>query len=64
LSDRGAKENFQAVEPTTVLDKLTHLPITEWNMKVEAAVKEKDARIAELERRLAALEQLLKAQTK
>lgn len=33
------------------------------NQKVETAVKDKDARIAELERRLAALERLLKAST-
>lgn len=34
------------------------------NQKVEAAVKEKDVRIAELERRLAALEQLVNGSTK
>ena len=33
------------------------------NQKVETAVKDKDARIAELERRLAALERVLKAST-
>jgi hypothetical protein len=34
------------------------------NQKLEAAVKEKDARIADLERRLAALEQLVKTMTR
>jgi hypothetical protein len=34
------------------------------NQKLEAAVKQKDVRIAELERRLAALEQLVNGSTK
>jgi len=32
-SDRNAKENFQAVNPREVLDKVAALPISEWNFK-------------------------------
>jgi trimeric autotransporter adhesin len=32
-SDRNAKENFQPVSPTEVLDKVVALPITTWNYK-------------------------------
>jgi hypothetical protein len=32
-SDRNAKENFQPVNPQTVLDKVAALPISQWNFK-------------------------------
>ena len=32
-SDRNAKENFEAVSPAQVLDKVTALPITRWTFK-------------------------------
>ena len=102
LSDRNRKENFDAVDPQTVLEKVAGLPIARWNYRDDpgtthlgpvaqdfhaafglgaddkriatmdasgvalAAVqglnqkmKEKDARIAELEHRLEKLERLL-----
>ncbi len=34
-SDRNAKENFQAVDPQAVLEKVAQLPITTWKYKVE-----------------------------
>ena len=33
ISDRKAKENFQAVSPLSVLEKVVGLPITRWNFK-------------------------------
>jgi hypothetical protein len=33
VSDRNAKEDFMALNPQTVLDKVARLPITEWNYK-------------------------------
>src|SRR5262249_19743674 len=35
-SDRNLKENFQAVNPRDVLDKVATLPITRWNYKSDA----------------------------
>jgi hypothetical protein len=35
-SDRNAKENFVAVNPQKVLDKVAALPITEWNYKTDS----------------------------
>ena len=35
-SDRNAKQDFAAVNPRTVLEKVSALPITEWKYKVEA----------------------------
>jgi hypothetical protein len=35
-SDRNAKEAFTAINPRTVLEKVTALPITEWKYKAEA----------------------------
>jgi len=34
-SDRNAKENFATVNPREVLDKVTALPVTEWNYKTD-----------------------------
>ncbi len=34
-SDRNAKENFQPVDPQTVLEQVAQLPITTWNYKAE-----------------------------
>jgi len=100
VSDRAVKENFRAVDPEAVLDKLASLSITEWNLVSQdpairhlgpmaqdfhaafglgeddhyisssdadgvalvaiqglyRLLRERDARIAELEERLAALE--------
>ena len=36
LSDRNAKENFQAVDPQAVLAKVAALPVTTWNYKTQA----------------------------
>ena len=36
-SDRKAKENFTAINPTEVLAKVAALPISEWNFKTEPA---------------------------
>ena len=36
-SDRNLKENFAAVSPREVLDKVTALPISRWNFKGDAA---------------------------
>ena len=33
LSDRNAKENFSAINPRTVLEQVSQLPITTWNYK-------------------------------
>jgi len=35
-SDRNAKEAFTAINPRTVLEKVSALPITEWKYKAEA----------------------------
>jgi hypothetical protein len=35
-SDRNSKEDFAAINPRTVLEKVSALPITEWQYKVEA----------------------------
>jgi hypothetical protein len=35
-SDRNTKEAFTAINPRTVLEKVTALPITEWEYKAEA----------------------------
>ncbi len=35
LSDRNMKENFERVDPQSVLDKLSQLPVTEWNLKTQ-----------------------------
>ncbi len=35
-SDRNGKENFAAINPRAVLEKVSALPITEWKYKVEA----------------------------
>lgn len=35
-SDRNAKENFQPVDPRTVLDKVAALPVSEWNYKADS----------------------------
>src|SRR5208337_3527564 len=35
-SDRNAKEDFAAINPRTVLEKVSALPITQWKYKVEA----------------------------
>ena len=35
-SDRNSKEDFAAINPRTVLEKVSALPITEWKYKVEA----------------------------
>jgi hypothetical protein len=33
ISDRNAKENFAAISPAQVLEKVNSLPITQWNFK-------------------------------
>ncbi|MGH7950451.1 MAG: tail fiber domain-containing protein [Limisphaerales bacterium] len=38
-SDRNAKEDFESVNPETVLAKVSSLPITEWNYKTDAATQ-------------------------
>ncbi len=35
-SDRNSKEAFSAINPRTVLEKVSALPVTEWKYKVEA----------------------------
>ena len=37
LSDRNAKENFEAVNPQEVLDKVAALPLSRWNYKTQPA---------------------------
>ena len=32
MSDRNVKENFKAVDPRAVLEKVSRLPVTEWNL--------------------------------
>jgi alpha-tubulin suppressor-like RCC1 family protein len=36
-SDRNAKENFRPVSPSSVLDKVVSLPISQWNFKADAS---------------------------
>ena len=36
-SDRNAKENFKSVSAAQLLDKVTRLPITQWNYKEESS---------------------------
>ena len=36
-SDRSQKENFKPVDPRAVLDKVTALPLSEWNYKSDTA---------------------------
>ncbi|HUD47222.1 MAG TPA: tail fiber domain-containing protein [Candidatus Baltobacteraceae bacterium] len=38
-SDRNAKENFTALDATTVLAKVVAMPVTQWNYKEDAAKK-------------------------
>jgi hypothetical protein len=35
-SDRNAKENFAAISPLEILDKVVSLPLTKWNFKTES----------------------------
>jgi hypothetical protein len=35
LSDRNAKDNFKAITPRQMLDKVAELPITQWSYKTE-----------------------------
>ncbi len=32
MSDRNVKENFKPVDPRSVLEKVSRLPVTEWNL--------------------------------
>ena len=32
MSDRNVKENFKPVDPRVVLEKVSRLPVTEWNL--------------------------------
>jgi autotransporter adhesin len=111
ISDRNMKENFIPVDSRTMLEKVVHMPVTEWNLitqdpairhvgpmaqdfkaafglgtderyigtsdadgvafaaiqglnqKLESEVKEKDAKIGELEKRLDALETIIRHPT-
>jgi hypothetical protein len=36
ISDRNRKENFDAVDPQTVLEAVRHLPISTWNYTFES----------------------------
>lgn len=38
-SDRDAKENFKPVDARAVLDKVTALPLSEWNFKTETVTR-------------------------
>jgi hypothetical protein len=38
-SDRNAKQDFAAVNPREVLDRVTALPITEWTYKMDAGTR-------------------------
>ena len=38
VSDRGAKENFETVNPEMVLERVAQLPITTWNYKSQDAM--------------------------
>jgi len=38
-SDRNSKENFQPVDPRTVLDKVAALPISRWNYKSDQSTE-------------------------
>jgi len=35
VSDRGAKENFEEVDPQSILDQVASIPITTWNYKTQ-----------------------------
>ena len=37
MSDRNTKENFEAVYPREVLDKVAALPVSRWNYKTQPA---------------------------
>ncbi len=39
VSDRNAKENFVSVNPVQVLDKVTSMPVTEWNYKTDTGTR-------------------------
>ena len=39
MSDRNAKQDFAAVSPSQILDKVTQLPLSEWSYKVDAATR-------------------------
>jgi hypothetical protein len=38
-SDRNAKSGFAPIAPAAILEKVTQLPITEWNYKVDMATR-------------------------
>ncbi|MGA2246261.1 MAG: tail fiber domain-containing protein [Verrucomicrobiota bacterium] len=38
-SDRNAKQDFAPVSPAQILDKVAHLPLSEWSYKVDAATR-------------------------
>ncbi|HXZ90635.1 MAG TPA: tail fiber domain-containing protein [Candidatus Dormibacteraeota bacterium] len=38
ISDRNLKENFEALDGFDVLERLSHIPISEWNYKAQGAV--------------------------
>lgn len=38
-SDRNLKENFAPVDPTDVLDKVTRLPVSQWNFKQDSSAR-------------------------
>jgi hypothetical protein len=38
-SDRNAKENFKPVDARAVLEKVTSLPLSEWNFKADSATR-------------------------
>ena len=38
-SDRNAKQDFAAVSPTEILDKVLQLPLSEWSYKTDAATR-------------------------
>jgi len=37
MSDRNVKENFKPVNARAVLEKVSHLPVTEWNLLSQRA---------------------------
>jgi hypothetical protein len=39
FSDRNAKQNFAPVSPSEILDKVAHLPVSEWSYKVDATTR-------------------------
>jgi hypothetical protein len=38
-SDRNAKQDFTPLSPSQILDKVLHLPVSEWSYKVDAATR-------------------------